>query len=345
MTNLIHMKIQYFLLPLLFLFGCDAPEPQVPETGGIEPKTTPKGAFLGMTPSESPQLLAPEHLASLLTEYNGTFNPEGTEFYYTAEAAGQGLIMETHMEADSHWSSPRVASFSGQYSEYDPLFSPDGYKLFFSSERPTPDHPEGGLTNIWAIQQNGGRGWSEPFLIPLTGKGDYFSSLDKQGNLYFNVWSDGDIYKGEPNLTGYEFAPLPAQINGRTDVGDPFISAEGDYLIFRGFFKEGYGRGDLYISFAVTDPQTEGMGAWSEPINLGPEINSKAQEMTPYVTTDGKWFVFASDRLLENHTFQAGSGIENAIRKAQSYDNGRQNIYYCSADFIHALREQASSDD
>ncbi len=37
---------------------------------------------------------------------------------------------------DHRWTSPRVLSFSGEYSDGDPAFTPDGKRLFFTSLRP-----------------------------------------------------------------------------------------------------------------------------------------------------------------------------------------------------------------
>lgn len=323
--------LPFILFLLCLLQGCTQND-KVPESH-IEEKTGPQGPFFNLQETSTPTLLEPSWIATPFTEYNGTFSNDGKYFFNTVEIGGNGVIMESHLQEDNSWTSPRVASFSGTYSDYDPLFAPKEPRLYFSSERPTPQHPEGGVTHIWMVRMEGD-GWGEPQLIPLTGKGDYFSSITRLGEIYFNVWANGDIYHAQPGDTGYVIEALPDVINGRSDVGDPFISPDGDYLIFRGYFKEGIGRGDLYISFKEE-------GQWTVPQNLGEPINSMAQEMCPYVTTDGKWFIFASDRLNEYYTVQPSSGITPAIRKFQSHDNGQQNIYYCSAGFIEELRASA----
>ncbi len=37
------------------------------------------------------------------------------------------------------WSNPETAWFSGRFNDLEPAFSPDGQKLFFTSNRPLKD--------------------------------------------------------------------------------------------------------------------------------------------------------------------------------------------------------------
>ncbi|MEM7660004.1 MAG: hypothetical protein AAF399_28090 [Bacteroidota bacterium] len=288
----------------------------------------PDGPFFQSVPTDTPTLLGAGRISSVLTEYNGTFPPDGTTFFYTSEVAGKGHIVFSHMQEDGHWSQPAIAPFSGTYSEYDPIFSPDGSRLYFSSERPIPGQDQPSGTHIWWVEPSAD-GWSEPTFVPLGLDGAYYSSWTKDGRLFFNTWNTGDIRMATPSDTGFVVETLPPSINGKSDVGDPFVSPEGDYLIFRGYFREGLGRGDLYISFA------EEQGGWGEPINLGAPINSSAHEMCPYVTVDGKLFVFASDRLQENYPNQPLEALQETSR---SWDNRNQKIYTMGTDFIEQLR-------
>lgn len=292
--------------------------------------------FFGLNPTDTPKLLAPEIISTSITEYNGTFSTDGTEFFYTSEVPGKSIITFTKLDSITNiWSSPEIASFSGKYSEYDPLFSPDGNRLYFSSERPTPENPQSNNTNIWFVERNQ-KGWSLPQYVPLSGKGDYFSSVTNEGDIYYNIWNTGNILKASKTDTGYVSIVLPDAINGKSDVGDPFISPNEDYLIFRGYFREGFGRGDLYISFKIE-------GEWTEPENLGEPINSSAHEICPYVTTDGRLFIFSSDRLNQQFTNKKEKNLDAVQKRYQSYDNGNSNIYYISADFIEVFRKRHKS--
>ena len=71
------------------------------------------------------------------------------------------------------------------------------------------------------------------------------------------------------------------------DTGQPFLSKDGGKLYFISNMPGGYGDTDLYV-VAVND------GHYGAPKNLGPTINSKYKEYTPYV--DGNIIYFSSTR-------------------------------------------------
>ncbi len=305
---------------------------QNPES--VPPEHLDKGAFFGVVPSEKPQLLAPELLASPVTEYNGTFSPDGTEFYYTTDIPENAYITFTKLQTDSTWSIPKIASFSGEFSDYDPLFSPNGNRIYFSSSRPKGDNEN---SKIWYVERQGST-WSEPVRVILTGEenNEYYSSLTNDGRLYFNIWSKGDIYKATPTDSTYTIEILPEIINSGKDKGDPFIDPKEEYLIFRGY-DDTFGRGDLYISFNIN-------GEWSAPENLGEPINSKAHEMCPWVSQDGKLFVFASGRINQKLQTAPLDSINKVHEVYNSYDNGQLNLYYTSTNFIQKLKEKHLTD-
>ena len=170
-----------------------------PET---PPQTAPEvapvtGPYLAMQAATEPTALAPDLLSSPLTQYNGTFSPAGDLFFFTAEYGNDGAICMTHLQENNEWSTPVIAAFSGKWSDYDPLFSPDGSKLYFSSERPANLGEDNTGTHIWVVERQD-NGWGEPTVIDLTKRGDYHSSITNSGDIYFNVWWNGHIYKASP---------------------------------------------------------------------------------------------------------------------------------------------------
>lgn len=286
---------------------------------------------MGMQATDAPKLLYPELLSSSINEYNGTFSPDGQAFYYTTNTPEKGIITYTEMDAEGNWEKPKIAFFSGEFSEYDPIFSPDGQRLYFTSERPASLTDSSGKTNIWFIEK-ADSSWSEPQLLPLSRNGVYYSSFTRSGNLYLNVWDTGDMYKVEIGDTTHSLSALDTVLNSSNGEGDPFISPDEDYLIYRGY-NNSLGRGDMYISFNID-------GSWTAPENLGAPINSAAHEMCPYVTVDGKFFIFASARIRDSLDTQPGMDIAEVEAKYRSRDNGRTNIYYISADFIAERRKK-----
>ncbi|MFC1603678.1 LamG-like jellyroll fold domain-containing protein [Planctomycetota bacterium] len=94
----------------------------------------------------------------------------------------------------------------------------------------------------------------------------------------------GDFRFGEP-------ANLGSTINSSDSEYDPDISTDGLELYFQSPRSGGYGDSDIYVTTrATTDDQ------WSEPVNLGPIINSSGTEFGPNISADGLSLYFNSTR-------------------------------------------------
>ncbi|WP_372949477.1 OmpA family protein [Mariniphaga sp.] len=72
----------------------------------------------------------------------------------------------------------------------------------------------------------------------------------------------------------------------------PAISITGDTLVFSSDMDGGFGKSDLYMSIREE-------GQWSEPVNLGEEINTAGNEMFPTFGPGGM-LLFSSDALEPN---------------------------------------------
>ncbi|MEO6131856.1 MAG: OmpA family protein, partial [Saprospiraceae bacterium] len=70
-------------------------------------------------------------------------------------------------------------------------------------------------------------------------------------------------------------------------VAHPALSADGRFLVFSSNMPGGFGGMDLYVVERNSD-------GWSAPVNLGPHINSKGNEVFPFFHSDGYVF-FSSD--------------------------------------------------
>ncbi|HEY5825783.1 MAG TPA: hypothetical protein VIT44_15520, partial [Cyclobacteriaceae bacterium] len=199
--------------------------------------------------------------------------------------------------------------------------------------RPVTSTASFNRNNIWYVERVNNE-WSAPKFIPLTEDGDYYSSVTKSGVIYFNVWKTGDIYKAVKSDSNYVTERISKIINTDRDDGDPFISPEEDYIIFRGNNRtDTFGAMDLYISFNINNE-------WTEPENLGEPINSSASEICPLVTADGKLFIFSSNRLKNDFKPEPSALLEPYREKFKSFDNGTYNIYSISADFIELRRKK-----
>lgn len=85
-------------------------------------------------------------------------------------------------------------------------------------------------------------------------------------------------------------APIEFKSKIKGNRGDNFIQIHSDTsFIYSSRRIEGKGAYDIYI-VSYTD------GHWHEPVNLGDDINTIADEICPYLTTDGRQLFFSSNR-------------------------------------------------
>ena len=85
---------------------------------------------------------------------------------------------------------------------------------------------------------------------------------------------------------------LGSGINSSAIDAHPCISPDGLLLFFDSNRSGGFGSLDLYVMRRVTlsDP-------WSEPVNLGPLVNTAETEECARISTDGSTLYWDSDRL------------------------------------------------
>lgn len=108
--------------------------------------------------------------------------------------------------------------------------------------------------------------------------------------------------------------PHPLQINNYHNSGPDVsmsMSQDGSVIIIAMDRADSKGLSDLYISHRQDD------GSWSEPKNMGPNVNSINRETTPFISADKTSLFFASDR----RTSLGGNDIYMIKRIDDSWDN------------------------
>ena len=110
--------------------------------------------------------------------------------------------------------------------------------------------------------------------------------------LGFTGNDDEDIVVSIKDEAGNWTKPqsVSENINSNNNEGTCTISADGRKLIFTSCAgRRGYGSCDLFQSLKVGDD-------WTEPVNLGANINSAAWESQPSLSADGRTLYYVSDR-------------------------------------------------
>ena len=99
-----------------------------------------------------------------------------------------------------------------------------------------------------------------------------------------------DLYVSHRNGTGWDKPfNLGAPVNSAFWESQPAISPDGSTLYFVSNRNGGYGGYDIWKTMLKGD------GTWTEPQNLGPDINTPYDENTPFVHPDGQTLYFSSD--------------------------------------------------
>jgi len=244
------------------------------------------GPYLGQAPPGLiPEIFAPG-IVSLANrdEWTGAFTPDGQEFHFSVSNPGwSGYRLMMMHQQEGTWTTPEVAPFSKGAIVLWVHVSPDGQRLFFTSSWPEQTWLN---LNIWMCERQG-LGWSEPVKLAINSSvRDYAGSCTREGTLYFASLRQGgmSIYRSVPVAGEYtQVERLPYPVNAGWDQ-NPYIAPDESYLIFtsdRGDTQ------DLYISYRTEDD------FWTEPINLGPPVNSQDSEWNPSVSPDGQYLFFS----------------------------------------------------
>ena len=283
--------------------GAATSAPQFPELNG---------PYMGQKPpGDRPERFLPGIVSA---HYNAhttiVFSPDGKEAYWTEMSPPEGKVMGMKMAGD-RWTYPQPA-FEGR----DASLSPDGRRIFLIRLRPfrEGEKPAGetdGWECYWYMERTSS-GWSDPVSVgeAVNSIGVHWQpSVDKDGHLYFSEF-DKNIYRSEYKNGEYLKPVNIAELFKNADLqgNAPFISPEGDYLLFSA-------QGQIHVSFKKKD------GSWTNKISLGDVINARGMNGSPRVTPDGKYLFFVS----------AGQGRP-------------WGIYWASADIIVRLRAEHLKD-
>ena len=253
-------------------------------TNGRDGSRNIMNAYFGQKPpGMTPELFAPEIFKSEL--HGGlVFSPDGKEVYWDLMEEGRNILF-MKIENDM-WTEPAEVPFKSKYGTGDATFSPDGEKLFFTSQESITSGRKEDDENIWYVEREDGS-WGKPKPLSPTVNAyplHWQLSVSASGNLYFGA--KGDIYMAIPQNDKYiSVKKVSDSINTKHHEGTPFIAPDERYMIFSRYGGE-LRYADLFISFKDEN------GNWKEAKNLGSMINSDMHELCPNVSPDGKYLFF-----------------------------------------------------
>ena len=239
-------------------------------------------------------------------DYGTSISNDGLSHYFTSNrpgsSNGRDLWVTKRTTVSEPWGQPMNVGQIVNDTAWDscPNISADGLSLFFESERPGGS----GNNDIWVTtRETTEDGWSNPVNLGSTVNSwawDSCPSISRDGlSLYFTSYRPG----------GYGNADL--WVTTRATVSDPWIqpmnlgpnvnssatdfhqgiSSDGLCMFFFSNRSGGYGNNDLLVTTRASTSKP-----WRKAVNLGPLINSSANEIAPEISTDGFTLYFSSNR-------------------------------------------------
>ena len=215
------------------------------------------------------------------------------------------VLIKLARNVNEDMSSDRLSkNVNSEYEEHSPVLSPDGTRLYFSRQY-HPDNVGGAddQEDIWVSELDPATGeWLPAKNVgpPLNTPGpNFISSISvidgkevvvlgneygKKGRMYTGVSTSvrtGDSFSAPENL-GIE------NFYNYSDNADFFMVPGGKAMIISAERDDSYGLRDLYVTF-------KRKGGWTEPLNLGGDINTVGDEEPPFLAEDGKTLYFSTN--------------------------------------------------
>jgi hypothetical protein len=247
--------------------------------------------YLGQTPPGNTPLIFAEGVISTGNVHGQlVISPDGKEMFWTTfTPLSEGMDVKIMHMIDNHgkWTDPQFPPFLANGMSSGCVFSPGGRKLFFGY---TEDIAQGWKTHYVAKTASG---WSQPkndgFLLNPS------ASFTRSGMVYFSSalagkpWNRG-IFSARYSVTGFtDIQALDAAINSYYIDYTPFVSPEGDYLMFSSSRPTMDEEMFLHISFKNED------GTWSNPQKMNEKMGFSGQARFPSISPDGQYIFFCGD--------------------------------------------------
>jgi outer membrane protein OmpA-like peptidoglycan-associated protein len=187
---------------------------------------------------------------------------------------------------------------NSKYTEYNPVLSADESVMAFTALRPNTGKTRTGdkfIEEIYITYNNSG-GWTEPKVVPVAhdyNVGTAGIAADGQKMLIFMGGSTdpGSLFQITKSGETWSRPSLitPTINTPKFLESTASITPDGKTIYFASDRGNGQGGLDIYKTTMLAN------GSWGPPVNLGPEVNTKANEDAPFIHPDQKTLFFTSD--------------------------------------------------
>ena len=245
---------------------------------------------------DTPQLILPnpETFGRRDRNFGLTESVDGSIRAFVAQRGDFTNIMIMR-RTDAGWTEPTPLDFPHRETNMSAHFSPFDGRFYFATDAPHPERPGRKDLNIWSgilkddntledarPMPNEINTGAEEDSIAFTADGDmFFTSSHRRGAGGF------DIYAAHKNAEGvWEYEGLPN--NTRMADTQVVVTPDGQHMFNYAHMPDVIGVVDIYRRDRTED-------GWSDPINLGPLINTETIDYGPGLSADGTRFFFSRD--------------------------------------------------
>lgn len=234
-------------------------------------------------------------------------------------------------------------AINSAYADYGPTLSDENELFIYTSKRKVDDLKGRSNEDLFYSKQNNGF-WEEAksFGKPINSIYNEGSAcLSRDGKtLYFtrceapDSYGNCDIYEAtqQPDGTWGQIRNLGPQVNSKAWDSQPMLSLQEDTLYFASDRLGGFGLSDIYFTHKTKT------GTWAPAQNLGPVVNTRESEVSPFLHPKFQVLYFSSRGQLNNFgdfdiykTYKA-QGHWQEPRNIGPLVNGRGSEYYFTID-------------
>ena len=266
-----------------------------------------------------PQILAPNVISTRdFHESMNFYDSDEQTIYFTRsdKEFKTSTLYYSKFENGTTWNIPEILPFSGEHYDANLSFFPNKETVYFTSKRNPQKEGLSKEWNIWKVQKNKTK-WEKPEVLPFpinSNSSECCLTINENGQAFFASDRNGswDIYQVNISNNGINgLKKLSTKINSNDGEWPGYINDQANILVFSSIRKSGIGGDDLYFSRKIGE-------SWSEPKIMDTLINTVSYEDNPFITRDGRFFLFSSQRKTE-------------------FSEKVSNIYYISSDKIDDL--------